>query len=71
VLIISIASDNWFLTISLYAKTVKEQYMNCFDWRVLGYFFMTIVLSICPVFADQDLAKQAQNPIANLISLPL
>ena len=45
--------------------------MNCFDWRVLGYFIMTIVLSICPVFADQDLAKQAQNPIANLISLPL
>ena len=44
--------------------------MNNTHWRVLGFAFMTVILFIYPVSADQDLAKQAQNPIANLISLP-
>ena len=45
--------------------------MNLFQWRVSAIFFMAVILFACPVSADQDLAKQAQNPIANLISLPL
>jgi hypothetical protein len=45
--------------------------MNRFQWIVLAFFFMAVTLLVCPVLADQDLAKQTQNPVANLISLPL
>ena len=45
--------------------------MNRFQLRVSAFFFMAVILFAWPVSADQDLAKQAQNPIANMISLPL
>ena len=38
-------------------------------WKVSAI-FLAVILFACPVSADQDLAKQAQNPIANMISLP-
>ena len=31
---------------------------------------MGVILFACPVSADQDLAKQAQNPAVNMISQP-
>ncbi len=39
-------------------------------WKVLAIFFMAVFLFAFPVSADKDLAKQAQNPVANMISLP-
>jgi hypothetical protein len=44
--------------------------MNRFQLRVLAFFFMVVFLFAWPVSADQDLAKQAQNPVADMISLP-
>jgi hypothetical protein len=32
---------------------------------------MAVILFACTVSADQDLAKQSQNPIGNMISLPM
>ena len=34
-------------------------------------FILTAILFVVPVLADQDLAKQVQNPVADLISLPI
>ena len=39
-------------------------------WRVSALFFLAVILFACPVSAD-DLAKQSQNPIGNMISLPM
>jgi len=39
-------------------------------WKVSAFFLMAVILFAWSVSADQDLAKQAQNPIANIISLP-
>lgn len=44
--------------------------MNHFRWKVLAIFFMAAMLFACPVLADNNLAKQARNPVADLISLP-
>jgi len=39
-------------------------------WRVSAIFFMAVILFAWPVFSDQDLAKQAPKPVANMISQP-
>jgi hypothetical protein len=45
--------------------------MNHPRWTVSAIFFMAVILFACTVSADQDLAKQSQNPIGNMISLPM
>ncbi len=45
--------------------------MNHPRWTVSAIFFLAVILLTCPVSADQDLAKQSQNPIGNMISLPM
>jgi hypothetical protein len=45
--------------------------MNHLRWTVSVIFFMAVILFACTVSADQDLAKQSQNPIGNMISLPM
>ncbi len=45
--------------------------MNHSRLRVPVIFFMAVILFACTVSADQDLAKQSQNPIGNMISLPM
>lgn len=45
--------------------------MNHPQWTVSAIFILVVILFACPVSADQDLAKQSQNPIGNMISLPM
>jgi len=45
--------------------------MNHPRWTVSAIFFLAVILFAYPVSADQDLAKQSQNPIGNMISLPM
>ena len=45
--------------------------MNHIRWRVFCITLLVMILFPYLILAEQDLAKQAQNPIANLISLPL
>jgi len=45
--------------------------MNHPRWTVSAIFFLAAILFTYPVSADQDLAKQSQNPIGNMISLPM
>ena len=40
-----------------------------FRMRMVGICLLTVMLSV-PAWADQQLAKQSQNPIGNLISVP-
>jgi len=45
--------------------------MRCHRWTYQATLFMAVILCAYTVFADQDLAKQSQNPIGNMISLPM
>jgi hypothetical protein len=45
--------------------------MNYPRWTVSAIFVLAVILFAYPVSADQDLAKQSQNPIGNMISLPM
>jgi len=39
--------------------------------RIIVFYIVLFIMTISPVIADQDLAKQSQNPIGNMISLPM
>ena len=45
--------------------------MNYPRWTVSPIFFLAVILFAYPVSADDGLAKQSQNPIGNMISLPM
>ncbi len=40
-------------------------------WGTSAICLVILALVALPVSADQDLAKQSQNPIGNMISLPM
>ncbi|MBW2706742.1 MAG: hypothetical protein JRD84_10590 [Deltaproteobacteria bacterium] len=45
--------------------------MNYPRWTVSAIFVLAVILFTYPVSADDGLAKQSQNPIGNMISLPM